>query len=283
MIIGAQKAGTTSLKNYLGEHPQIITHPQEEFGYYKSNDEYAAGWDKACTRYFPMASEGKKVIAKSVGLYRDEDALQRLHQQFPQVKLVFILRDPVERFISAYQMECTATGAPYEPEKIAEQIRAGESHAFLDYLLYAGAYAHHLEMIYRVFPVSQVQLVRFSDLKKEPASICRALFHWLKVDADFIPDLQKVHNEGGTPRSKNMARTLNWLKRESNPLKRITRKMFSTQRYHRMTSWIKQKNVKDGKQKLPVSDALNHALSDYYHPLNQQLHSLTPLDISHWK
>lgn len=43
-IIGAQKAGTTSLKNYLGEHPQINTHTTKEFSYFYDDEEYNAGF-----------------------------------------------------------------------------------------------------------------------------------------------------------------------------------------------------------------------------------------------
>ena len=45
MIIGAQKAGTTSLKNYLGEHPELQTHPQKEFGYVWDDKEFNQGFE----------------------------------------------------------------------------------------------------------------------------------------------------------------------------------------------------------------------------------------------
>jgi len=46
MIIGAQKAGTTSLKNYLGEHPEICTHERIEFMFFVNEQEYKQGYKK---------------------------------------------------------------------------------------------------------------------------------------------------------------------------------------------------------------------------------------------
>src|SRR5678809_829657 len=107
MIIGAQKAGTTSLQNYLNEHPEILGHPQIEFGYFKDDKTYENGYEKEFARHFTSGSvnTAKAVIAKNTGMYDSDKALERLQQHNPDCKLVFIVREPVSRAYSSYSME----------------------------------------------------------------------------------------------------------------------------------------------------------------------------------
>ena len=98
MIIGAQKAGTTSLKNYLGEHPQIVTHPHTECSFFASDDEYNEGFEKGFVRYFGGEKDfqDKVIVGKNVTISFREFALKRLAQHNPNCKIVFILRNPTK-------------------------------------------------------------------------------------------------------------------------------------------------------------------------------------------
>src|SRR5438477_970618 len=71
MIIGAQKAGTTSLLRYLAEHPALGSHETVECGYFASDTEYEAGWPPACDRYF-RGVDADMLVGKSAGVYVDE-------------------------------------------------------------------------------------------------------------------------------------------------------------------------------------------------------------------
>ncbi len=65
-IAGAQKAGTTSLKNYLAQHPQIGTHTQEEMLYFNNDRHFELGYEYACRRYFGYVEENRILMAKHV-------------------------------------------------------------------------------------------------------------------------------------------------------------------------------------------------------------------------
>ena len=102
MIIGAQKAGTTSLKNYLGEHPQILTHGQIEMSYFVNDVEYKAGHATGIEPYFSEAATiGKCIVGKNVAISLHEEAVARLVKHNPDCKIVFVMREPVSR---AYSM-----------------------------------------------------------------------------------------------------------------------------------------------------------------------------------
>ena len=70
LIVGAQKAGTSSLLRYLAQHPQICTHQQPEMNYFVDENDYKKSFSAALSRYFPcIHNENTKVIAaKSVGI-----------------------------------------------------------------------------------------------------------------------------------------------------------------------------------------------------------------------
>src|SRR6185295_13613127 len=110
MIVGAQKSGTTSLKNYLGQHPAIITHLQTEFSFFVEEKEYINGMESAFKIYFsdvvPYGS--RRIVAKSASMYLNEKSLQRLRRSNPDCQVVILLRNPVERAYSSYLMEMNA-------------------------------------------------------------------------------------------------------------------------------------------------------------------------------
>jgi len=101
LIIGAQKTGTSSLFNYLSMHPQVINSNKKEVHYFDKNFERPLNWYK---QFFPF-----KFIANNytIGeatpdyLYHPFVA-QRIYNTIPGVKLIIILRNPVERVISHY-------------------------------------------------------------------------------------------------------------------------------------------------------------------------------------
>ncbi|MBS1730632.1 MAG: sulfotransferase, partial [Bacteroidetes bacterium] len=93
MIIGAQKAGTTSLNNYLAQHPQIYTHFTLEFTLF-NRDHYKNGFDY----YFENSiSDHRKndpnclFIAKSVGLLYKPELLQKLKEDNPNTQIIIVL------------------------------------------------------------------------------------------------------------------------------------------------------------------------------------------------
>ena len=93
MIIGAQKAGTTSLKNYLGQHPSLETHPHKEFAFFFDPAQYENDFENARKKYFINKSVSVQLIEKSAGLYVKETGIVELKKHNPDCKLVLILRN----------------------------------------------------------------------------------------------------------------------------------------------------------------------------------------------
>ena len=77
MIIGAQKAGTTALNHYLGQHPDVLGHPQTEFAYFRDDNLFAEGYEPVFRRHFTQGdpATARVVIGKNAGIYDSETAL----------------------------------------------------------------------------------------------------------------------------------------------------------------------------------------------------------------
>ncbi|HEU4716985.1 MAG TPA: hypothetical protein VFU15_04100, partial [Bacteroidia bacterium] len=97
MIVGAQKAGTTSLKFYLGEHPRIQSHLHKEFAYFTDISEYGDGMNAAWKKYFGKIDPEKHIVVKNAGIYANENGLKLLSRHNPDCRIAIVLRNPVDR------------------------------------------------------------------------------------------------------------------------------------------------------------------------------------------
>ena len=107
-IVGAQKCGTTSLASYLTQHPDVQRGREKELRYYSKEERYAKGlW--SYMREFPArwigSSKTQTYDATPEYLYLP-DVPERIHQDFPNAKIIVMLRDPIARAYSAWNMYC---------------------------------------------------------------------------------------------------------------------------------------------------------------------------------
>lgn len=102
LVIGAMKAGTTSLHRYLAAHPDIFMSEPKELDFFVEEKTWPLGWEWYCSHFEP----GRQVIARgeSSTSYskhpRFPGVPERIATTLPDVRLVYLLRDPVERILS---------------------------------------------------------------------------------------------------------------------------------------------------------------------------------------
>ncbi len=104
-IVGAQRSGTTFLYTLLDKHPQIqMARPvRPEPKFFLKEDEYTRGLDFYLQTYYPDIKEGAVWLGeKSTGYYETPQVAERIHGYFPEAKIVFLLRNPVDRALSNY-------------------------------------------------------------------------------------------------------------------------------------------------------------------------------------
>lgn len=281
-IVGAQKAGTTSLKHYLGEHPQIMTHLQKEFAYFYDDDEYAAGIDSAFKKYFGGTHPNMRLVAKNAGLYVKESGLQRLQQHNPECTIVLILRNPVERSYSAFQMEKNFGNFPGEFEDMRDILQSAESGDWrYDFFIRMGMYANYVRTLMKYFPKENITLIRFEELCSDPQAVCTRIFNLLDVDNGFHPDTSVKYNVTHKMRSSNYARFMTKLLHNNHPIKRAVRKILPSGQDYKIGEMLRNVNRSQEKPE-KISYQMRELLTRFYRPYNNELASLTGLDVSEW-
>jgi hypothetical protein len=106
LIIGVQRAGTTSLYRYLINHPQImISHQLRETYYFDVDENYEKGWGWYLGHFPFSLAKGKKLTFEASPSYLFKEKVpQRIKQKLGNIKMIILLRNPVERAYSAWQM-----------------------------------------------------------------------------------------------------------------------------------------------------------------------------------
>jgi hypothetical protein len=191
LIIGAPRCGTTSLFYYLSEHPQIVPSTTKELHFF--DDHYAKGmrWYRAqfpttVQKYYAAHIRKRDFLtgeATPAYLFYPH-ASERIAKALPDVKLIVLLRNPVDRAFSHYWLlsrvnkealsfeeaikrEQTMIGS--EREKIlAEANRASQEYRQFSYLT-RGMYAEQLQHWMKYYPREQFLILKSEDMYSNPA------------------------------------------------------------------------------------------------------------------
>ena len=203
LIIGAAKAGTTTLHAYLRPHPEIFMPARKElrfFAYGGSGDDYTFPVKtlEEYEGYFADAGDAKAIGEASPNYIRTPAAAGRIKALIPDCRLVVSLRNPVEQSFSAYLM-VVRNGA------LAGNVSYREALAMPNF---RRGYARDLGTYFGLFDRDRIRILRFEDLVREPLAVARDVYGFLGVAPDFAPDVPKVSNPGGVPKNRMLHRVL---------------------------------------------------------------------------
>jgi hypothetical protein len=290
-LIGAQKSGTSSLGEYIGEHPQVLKTDALEFGYFVADEQYKRGYDWAYRYYFDDQQPGpaQRILAKSASLYANEKGLTRLYQHNPACQLLLVLRNPCDRAFSSFLMEYNA-GNPltnnfseYLQNYFAAQEQRQPPYRVLDRVVIDyGKYDEHLANVLQYFPRDQLYVLVLEEFRQSPRSWLADIYNFLGIDASYEPEWQQQHNQATMVRSRQAAHLLKrWVYKNPSvrklapylpkPLKRG----FSQQMDRLLTS---------RKQPLPTMAASDREqLMALYEPHIQQLEALLGQNLDIWR
>ena len=199
LVIGAAKAGTTSLYHYLRQHPQVFMSATKEARYYWSEWRDAPEQPPpaittfaAYRRLFDGAGEGQAIGEASPQYLTSPTAPGRIAADLPGVRLIVSLRDPVERAYSSYLgRRCGGS----EGRAPADALSPGS------YYVRTSLYAEALRRYLALFPRPHLKVLLFEDLCGDAAAVMRDLFAFLDIDPDYPPRLDVRHNPAHAPRS----------------------------------------------------------------------------------
>jgi hypothetical protein len=284
MIAGVEKAGTTSLLRYLGEHPQIATHEAMEFPFFVRDDLYENGYDEIYNKYFQSDANGKLLLAKNVGCFYWENAAERMYAHNHNMKLIIILRNPVARAYSAYRyaVQMGREDKPtFEDAIEAEDYRLGsgvEYHKRYHAYLKRGMYAQQLERLHQYFPPKQIKIILFEELIKEPQVCLAEILQFLELAPAKI-DTTIKYNETTGRESYLRALTGRYFSWLTPYAKSALPKSLSNQLSAILKSEKAGKKVPD----LGLSDKTRMRLEKYYEDEIAHLEQMVPLNFVSWR
>ncbi|MEZ5404973.1 MAG: sulfotransferase [Verrucomicrobiia bacterium] len=202
LIVGTQKGGTTALANFLSQHPEICFAPQKEVHFFDSpqfqDSTTVEEWQKNYSQAFPNY-QNQTLIGEATPIYMYWPQIaQRIHRYNSNMKLIFLLRNPIERAISHYRMESqrgnetlsfgqacfTEPFRLFQDRNNLSETSSLRRHSYL----HRGFYRKQVEQFRRLFPDSQILILKNEDLLNHHDIILKKIYHFLAVkDDSFIP------------------------------------------------------------------------------------------------
>lgn len=295
LIIGAGKSGTTSLDNYLRQHPQIFVPPIKEpnfFGYELQAPETLSPGEREHYKTSVTDLESYKALFAEAGedqvkgetsntyLYH-ETAPERIEYYNPDMKLIAIFRQPARRLWSRY-LHLARDG----------RLPSGNFEDCLDPdsiwwkrndLIPEGFYYKNVSKYYQLFPPGQIKVYLYDEFQKSGEAVLRDIFAFLGVDTKFRPNQEVRYNQSGVVKNKMLQNIIGNHGIVQNTAKKILGKGYQSLKENvflqKMVNNIRNKNLKR-----PAMDPkIHHFLTqEVYREDILSLQGLIGKDLSHW-
>jgi len=220
-IVGAQKSGTTSLHKYLSQHKKITTSRIKELHFFNKDENYLKGLDYYLSHFPLFASDSCWLDSTPAYLY-NELTPQRIYSFMPGAKIIIVLREPVSRAFSAYNMYKQAVAKPFFQEYLKTSNKAskdffmpiarGELDPSLEYflefemgiinrgkvleepaLIRRGIYVPQIQRYVSLFGRENVMILFSNDLKNNTHEVVNRVLNFVGLDKMESLDTKAQH------------------------------------------------------------------------------------------
>ena len=282
IIVGAPKAGTTSLYHYLSEHPQIFMSEPKELNFFSKEEiieqglyyqDFKAKDLEGYKKLFDKATDRMAVGEGSVSYLFYSDTPNKIKETIPDVKIIILLRDPVSRGFSHYLMDYRMglVALPYE-----EIVYKKSQHKYQDlyYQQYVelGLYYEQVKRYIDTFGKEKVKIYLQEDLRTDTEKVILDLYNFLEIDNSYMVDTAQQHNIFSMPKNK------------------LIHKLYASHRVRSIAKTLFPNNLKEKvknifferKKKPKLDQKLKEDLSKLYSEDIQKLEQLIGRDLSTW-
>jgi hypothetical protein len=294
LIVGAAKSGTTSLYQYLHEHPEIFMSGNKEPRFFissvftnMSSDDprYSALLDLTITEYdeytklFRDAGKYKAIgEATATYLYYYQEAIPNIKKYLNDVKIIIILRNPVDRAFSSYKH---LVREQYETRSFEECLELEEARkqnnwSLLNFYKDAGNYYRQVKSYIDNFKL--VKIVLYDHLRTDNIALIKDIYRFLEVSDRFVPNFNKQYNVSYIPKSiflNNFFVKPNTFKKN---LKPIVDFVFPPHKRKKIITELKTFNEANYQMNPKTREVLIEAFREDI----IMLQTLINMDLSHW-
>jgi len=209
LIVGAAKCGTTSLFRYLSQHPEIFMPRWKEPSFF-IGDPFKPLNRATKSVYYKLFNGVRQETAvgeASVAYLFDKAAPNLIKEALGDIKIIILLRDPVQMSYSLYNHQVRKEGellnnfeAALDAEKYRQNNLSFRKHCYgwhANYYYYQRSlYYEQIKRYLEIFNPDDVLIIRFEDMAADPVNISRKTYRFLGVDDSFLPEI-KIHNPAG--------------------------------------------------------------------------------------
>ena len=187
VLIGAKKAGTTSLHHYLASHPDIWMAREKELDFFVAERNWSRGLDWYRGHFDAGTAVRGEASPSYTALPHHPGVPERMASVISAARLLYLVRDPIERLVSHYRM-AIVNGRETRPLAAAVTNLAESPYVA------QGRYWMQLNPYLRQFSPEQVLVVDQDELGRNRGAVLRRVFDYLGVDPDFVSrDFDEVH------------------------------------------------------------------------------------------
>ena len=294
LIIGAPKAGTSSLYYYLKQHPEIyLSRIKEPYFFAFENDskgfqgpgdreryKYAVkSLEEYCKLFEPVTTE-TAIGEASTAYMNSKSAPFKIKQHIPKVKLIAILRNPTDAAYSSYLhllRDGDETIKNFDLALQAEKKRIQQNWDGIWHYQNRGFYYAQLKRYFDAFERSQIKIYLYQDFQTNPLRVLHSIFQFLEVAVDFTPDIKSKFNVSAIPNSI----WLNKIILKPNIFKSSFKTVFNPNLSRKISSKFLKWNLKPSEHQV-MSNISRQKLSQSYRDDILKLQDLIQQDLSEW-
>ena len=282
-IIGAQKAGTTSVYDWLGQHPELEAPEHIKDYHFFTDDSLFNKGIKHLEKQYKFDNKLKVHCAVNY-LYFSKMSSERIHNYNPEAKIIVCLREPVSRAISAYKYSIRtlresndfSESLRLEKQNRLKSLREKADNAYISH----GNYAEQLTDYIQYFPDSKIHYIVFEELIKpdKQSNVMSDLCEFLGLSRDFDFKFTQL-NASARPRST----ILNYLIRKP-VFTGVFKYLIPLRLRKNIVKKIEEYNISHDKIEIKINQEDYLYLKKYYSVQNQKLYEIIDRDLSGiWK
>ena len=246
LVIGAKRCGTTSLFYHLPEHPCISKSPHDNMGFFNDNFHLGVNWYKS---FFPTIFTRNKIKSEfgnflafdvTTTYMEEESTANNVYQIKPNMKIIVILRNPVDRAYSQYHLNLREKAEKRSFEDAMEENMNElnkESHERYEIkpkfsaegnnYLKKGLYAQQLRHWLNIFPMESMLILSTEEFESNQQAIYNNIFKFLNISQFEVKNIEKME-KGSYPQMKSETRSLllDYFRSHNNELFKLIDKKF---------------------------------------------------------
>ncbi len=225
IIIGAGRSGTTTLYQYLENHPDVCFSDIKEVHYFSVDDLYKRGENYYHSFWKHCKNESIKASADTY-LLIDKKAPQRIAEYNSEIKIIIILRNPAERAWSSYQYALN-NGYIKKDVSFIQSIKDEENYKNADITiqnnlcnLWQSMYFEHISFWSEFFPRENILILKTAELKEQPKKLLKKLSDFLNIAEFKVTDTSLKANKAAKAKSKLLQQ---FMLNRNNPARKFLR------------------------------------------------------------